>query len=205
MNVRKLISSSASGRFCLARTAPEGSVWLVMMLSFLNARPGEIRCGGLDAGGSVASARANSPDIRPLDITAMRSAFPKASLIRGREHDAKSVVRQPRMTRKISAFAPTSTPRNGSSSRMKWGSVSKPLPITTFCIPAAQRRHLHFRRRDLDGHPLDHLARLGALARLADSEQPGKRRRLASVRFARTDMVCTSPSRCRSSGTSVSP
>ena len=34
MNVRKLISSSASGRFFLAEAASEGSVSLVMMLVF---------------------------------------------------------------------------------------------------------------------------------------------------------------------------
>ena len=83
---------------------------------------------------SVASARANSPEIRPLDMTTMRSAFPKASLRSEVENTMPSPSRASRrMTRKISAFAPTSTPRVGSSSRIKWGSVSKPLPITTFC------------------------------------------------------------------------
>ena len=82
----------------------------------------------------VASARLNSATRRLLRITRMRSLMPRTS------GSSLEIMRMPRpccasslSRRWISALAPTSTPRVGSSTMSILGLLASHLPTTTFC------------------------------------------------------------------------
>ena len=146
--------------------------------------------------------------IRPRNITSSRSQTPSRSissdeLIRIAVPDAASSP----IRRKISAFAPTSMPRVGSSSSQIFGCVAEPLPDDDLLLVAA-RQHSHgrldVRRPDLQLRDV----------LLGESCAPARRR----PRSAGTSARCR-PSRCspepsdspparhrlRSSGTSAKP
>ena len=107
---------------------------------------------------------------------------------------------------KMSAFAPTSTPRVGSSSSSTRGSVSRALPITTFCwLPPLSEP---IGACELDVLTVTALTMRSTAVRSLPcwtENRRTKRPRLASVRFCPTDIDWTRPSRWRSSGTSATP
>ncbi len=79
-------------------------------------------------------APSNSPVIRPFDITRMRSdsaITSSRSEVTNRMPSPSAASR--RISRKTSALAPTSMPRDGSSISSTFGFVISALPMTTFC------------------------------------------------------------------------
>ena len=82
----------------------------------------------------VASSRLNSATSRPWRMTRMRSLIPRTS------GSSLEIIRMPSpcwasslRSRWISALAPTSTPRVGSSTISSLGLLASHLPTTTFC------------------------------------------------------------------------
>ena len=155
----------------------------------------------------VAVPRRNSWITRPLLMTSSRSGTCTASS----SSDVAKTMPRPRLAccvirSKMSAFAPTSTPRVGSSSSSTRGSVSRALPITTFCwLPPLSEP---IGACELDVLTVTALTMRSTAVRSLPcwtENRRTKRPRLASVRFCPTDIDWTRPSRWRSSGTSATP
>ena len=83
---------------------------------------------------SLATSGPNSAAMRPLRMTTMRWATDRHSLTSEVEKTtARPALAPSARRRNTSALAPTSMPRDGSSSRITRGWVASILPITTFC------------------------------------------------------------------------
>ena len=109
---------------------------------------------------SVASSRDSSAVMRPSWMTRMRSL---ADRISGSSDEimtmATPCAASSPISAWISAFAPTSTPRVGSSRKRTRGVAAVQRPMTTFCwFPPGQRRHRPLGVWRAQGEALDHAA-----------------------------------------------
>ncbi len=156
---------------------------------------------------SLVAPEPNSAEILPRRMTMTRCAMLRHSATSEVENTTASpAAARSQSRRNTSALAPMSMPRLGSSSRITAGSVESILPMTTFCwLPpdsdpiAAPPPAVLMRTLRIASPTTARSRGRDSTSRRASAAMPG------SDRFSPTDIVCTSPSRCRSSGTSTRP